>query len=800
MGVFGEKHTSLTREQKRQLIHQADTHKLRPTEVCDWVLATWGLRIARVTVYSILHKQRASLMAGHKDLYQSMQNSVQALQQQSSSTSTNTCLTTEDACLERDPTTGRINKYQANTAAAGKRTQSTSSSARSASVMTDFSSMPPVPSGEGARWEGQLKRVREPASVELDRAMVQFLKSSAAVDEHGRRLNDAELQSHALRLARTIPSASRMRCSFGWLRHFKRRLGVQWAADRLGRHRWIVEMDPFGSSNSNSSETALLPSSSLMSTSSLSASSAVITQTSADVTLSLGPSSAPNRSRRQGKVAKHEHGNNNQSSSSSHSQSHATPDQITVNSSSGNSSNDDDDDDEEEYHSSHELLGKEHDFTSPIPSSNAHNNNVLNNPFLTSASASAKHTRSTSTSTSASTASTSASYSNGSNLRHAQTHPSLDMHQQHQQQQHRLYSFSNESSPFSALGHFPSLASHNTLLNSYPSPLHSTPTPTSSHPSHTSSILDSFPNLFDSLPPLHNTSSSIPTVSSSHLFLNRTSASLNTDSSNKTTTTHLDANNPFGMSVDGGMRKVPSKDEAYDMLQSLLLYYEQDHHYIGEQQTLLLPRWIHQQRQIMSQSDESDPRLLWMRNTAAAAAAATASSTPSLSSSTSSPAPHPLSAQSLSHPHSNFPQHHHNTHYNSNNSIYHFSSQPQQQQQQQHPRALSQSSSPPPSPLSTASTNDPAGLDHFQLNSSTTDSTSIPSTCATTATSSTPTTASVGTSSFPSLTSSLEQQMFFAHQHALQQQFALHQQHQQQQQQQRQQQQQQQQAFMLSHQ
>lgn len=153
MGVFGEKHTSLTREQKRQLIHQADTHKLRPTEVCDWVLATWGLRIARVTVYSILHKQRASLMAGHKDLYQSMQNSVQALQQSSSlnasssPSSTISYSTAEDACLERDPTTGRINKYQ--TTAAGKRARSTSSSARSSSVMPDFSSMPTVPSGEG---------------------------------------------------------------------------------------------------------------------------------------------------------------------------------------------------------------------------------------------------------------------------------------------------------------------------------------------------------------------------------------------------------------------------------------------------------------------------------------------------------------------------------------------------------------------------------------------------------------------------------------------------------------------------
>ncbi|KAG0333760.1 hypothetical protein BG000_008911 [Podila horticola] len=73
------------------------------------------------------------------------------------------------------------------------------------------------------------------------------------------------------------------------------------------------------------------------------------------------------------------------------------------------------------------------------------------------------------------------------------------------------------------------------------------------------------------------------------------------------------------------MRKVPSKEEAYDMLQSLLLYYEQDHcshaHYVGEQQTLLLPRWIHQQRQIIamtgptSQSSstmESSKMMTWM--------------------------------------------------------------------------------------------------------------------------------------------------------------------------------------------
>lgn len=119
MGVFGEKHTSLTREQKRQLIHQADTHKLRPTEVCDWVQATWGLRIARVTVYSILHKQRASLMAGHKDLYQTVQNSLTGLTGSSSTStdaagqiSTNTHASAED-CLDRNKETGRVNKYRA---------------------------------------------------------------------------------------------------------------------------------------------------------------------------------------------------------------------------------------------------------------------------------------------------------------------------------------------------------------------------------------------------------------------------------------------------------------------------------------------------------------------------------------------------------------------------------------------------------------------------------------------------------------------------------------------------------------
>ncbi|KAF9117714.1 hypothetical protein BGX30_005221 [Mortierella sp. GBA39] len=326
MGVFGEKHTSLTREQKRQLIHQADTHKLRPTEVCDWVQATWGLRIARVTVYSILHKQRASLMAGHKDLYQTVQNSLTGLTGSSSTTTdaagrnlTNTHASAED-CLDRNKETGRVNKYRASpnknknknkdatTTANGcennsatpkttkaasrkasessqaKKATATSSSSnnintttisnntsgsssngkrdRSSSVASDGScsstSAAQDALGEvGTRWEGQLKRVREPASVELDRAMVEFLKSPASVDSQGRRLNDAELQSHALQLAQSIPSASRMRCSFGWLRHFKRRLGVQWAADRLGRYRWIVEMDR--QSGSASSSTASTP-------------------------------------------------------------------------------------------------------------------------------------------------------------------------------------------------------------------------------------------------------------------------------------------------------------------------------------------------------------------------------------------------------------------------------------------------------------------------------------------------------------------------------------------------------------
>lgn len=522
MGVFGEKHTSLTREQKRQLIHQADTHKLRPTEVCDWVQATWGLRIARVTVYSILHKQRASLMAGHKDLYQTVQNSLTGLTGSSTTTdaagqqiATNTHASAED-CLDRNKETGRVNKYRASpnknknktkdaatnakgsenntttiatattTKAASrkatgssqaKKATATSSSSnninasgsssngkrdRSSSVASDRScsstSTAQDALGEvGTRWEGQLKRVREPASVELDRAMVEFLKSPASVDSQGRRLNDAELQSHALRLAQSIPSASRMRCSFGWLRHFKRRLGVQWAADRLGRYRWIVEMDR--QSGSASPSTASTPALSFK-----------------DTAIKV----------------KQEH-------------------------------NDDDiaDDVDEEYHSTNEF------GETPSPKKRSR--------------------RSVS-------GSTAAPYNDSSILSIQSTAPQL----QHQ--------------------HSPQ------------------------------SILDSYPNLFGTLPPLH-----IPSSASTMGTISPLATTLDP----KLTTNGLAACAPstsaFGMSVDGKMRKVPTKEEAYEMLQSLLMYYEQDHSYIGEQQTLLLPRWIHQQRQIMQQIQENDPKMMWLR-------------------------------------------------------------------------------------------------------------------------------------------------------------------------------------------
>ncbi|KAG0073815.1 hypothetical protein BGZ92_003673, partial [Podila epicladia] len=653
MGVFGEKHTSLTREQKRQLINHADTHKLRPTEVCDWVLATWGLRIARVTVYSILHKQRASLMAGHRDLYQTMQNSINgAIAAASgsgygSSSFTNTQATSEDSCLDPSKSSGRVTKGRS-----GK---------RSRSISSDLPSLPSIESspGEGARWEGQLKRVREPASVELDRAMVEFLKSSASVDAHGRRLNDAELQSHALRLARGIPSASRMRCSFGWLRHFKRRLGVQWAADRLGRYRWIVEMDQ-----------SIRPS-----TSSPSSSTSVRVNAGTQAT-----STDAYKTRRQDSVKE----DNDLGRRRSYSQPPSSPESLQRD-------GEDDDEDDLEYHSSSELFGKESESvsSSSIPS---------------------KHTRSVSTSTSSTTASYSTTFSSQLNSRRS-TQDLLG---------HQPSSFALPSQTVSptSLAH----PSHSTFLNLHPSSL-------AQNGQQSPSILDSFPSLFDSLPPLN---SSIPTtVSSSQLLLNNNLAS------NLTNPLHLQSDtlnasdsksspSQFGMGVDGGMRKVPSKDEAYDMLQSLLLYYEQDHHYIGEQQTLLLPRWIHQQRQIMH-ADENDARIMWMRQ--------------------QSLVQPPLAVSPLT-PEVTHNHHHHHT-------------------------PASSAASPPLSPLSplsmsplgscattSATSSTGAGLEHF------------------------------GVSAFPSLTSTIEQQMFFAHQQALQQQFALHQQHQQQQQQRQQQQQQ----------
>ncbi|KAG0345089.1 hypothetical protein BG004_003971 [Podila humilis] len=689
MGVFGEKHTSLTREQKRQLINHADTHKLRPTEVCDWVLATWGLRIARVTVYSILHKQRASLMAGHRDLYQSMQNSINgAIAAASGSAygvSTNTHASSDDSCLDPDKSSGRVSK---GARSGGKGTRGISGD------LTTQASTETLSPGEGARWEGQLKRVREPASVELDRAMVEFLKSSASVDAHGRRLNDAELQSHALRLARGIPSASRMRCSFGWLRHFKRRLGVQWAADRLGRYRWIVEMDH-----------SIRPSSSSSSTPTIDASSS-------SSPLRVDAETQATSSPRQDTTGKEQVRRRRSRSYSQFQSSPETPQRpLDVNHGDNDS---DEEDDDLEYHSSSELFGKEAD----APSSTV--------------SPSSMHTRSSSTSTS----STNASYT---------TTTSTQLHSRHAQD-----ILSHNSTPSSAFAHqlasqplsTASLAhpAHSTFLNLHPTSLHSQHVSTSHH--QQPSILDSFPSLFDSLPALH--SSHIPTtVSSSQLLLNNTLASSLANPMNlhsdTLSSTPVDATNnndkintsQFGMSVDGGMRKVPSKDEAYDMLQSLLLYYEQDHHFIGEQQTLLLPRWIHQQRQIMH-SDENDSRMMWMRQQQQ-------QQQPSLATPTAMP-----SVVTQSHHH-----HHHHA-------------------------AASSTSSPPLSPLSPLLPMSP--LD----NRTTATSTAVNGSGL----------ERFGVNAFPSLTSTIEHQMFFAHQHALQQQFALHQQHQQQQQQQRQQQQQ----------
>ncbi|KAG9327004.1 hypothetical protein KVV02_006481, partial [Mortierella alpina] len=824
MGVFGEKHTSLTREQKRQLIHQADTHKLRPTEVCDWVLATWGLRIARVTVYSILHKQRASLMAGHKDLYQSMQS-----RSGTSDSFTNPHASIDDACLDRNADTGRVTKYRVG--AGSKRSRSASSSG----IVGDLPHPIQFPSqGEGARWEGQLKRVREPASVELDRAMVQFLKSPAAVDSHGRRLNDAELQSHALRLARTIPSASRMRCSFGWLRHFKRRLGVQWTADRLGRYRWIVEMDPSASATSPSPSTS--PSlTSVSSTSHIDGLSASPTASdatpfSADSGLLPGHGhhhhqsfhrrlSHP-QSQRQGKVKEELDDSDNRDTQL---RNHHQHQQLYA----YGPIQDNGTEDENGRQSSHELLGRDYDFSSQV--SNSISANAFTGPD--------RHMRTTSTSTSQ-------SYAPGLNLG-PQYQQQQQQHQQARPKQRRLYSFS-ESSPFEPLGvpfssasssipqptlHVPSSSlahpSHSTFLNLQPA-LSSLPSSSQQSQQSQQSILDSFPNLFDSLPPLHSSSTSSTSIAasvpSSQIILQSQQPLAPMTAAPSTSSVAVSAGtklspSPFGLTTDGGMRKVPNKDEAYEMLQGLLLYYEQDNHsYTGEQQTLLLPRWIHQQRQIMQHASEGDARLVWMRQQQAPSLASQpqphnqqsqaspSSSPPFLSSSAPQPSSpfsqqllslqtaaqtqhphHPLSAQSLSHPHSNFPQ---AQQYSPATSAAGVVPSP-------HNRASSLSSSPPLSPLSTASpatstitvasmsgstghggtpvsgsmglsspgggANGPAGLEHqhhqsFQVNSG-----------------------------YPSLTSSIEQQMFYAHQQVLQQQFALQHQHQQQMQQQQQQ-------------
>ncbi|KAF9279928.1 hypothetical protein BGZ68_007614 [Mortierella alpina] len=774
-------------------------------------------------------------MAGHKDLYQSMQG-----RSGTSDDFTNLNASIDDACLNRNTDTGRVTKYRVG--AGNKRSRSISSSG----LVGDLPHPIQFPSqGEGARWEGQLKRVREPASVELDRAMVQFLKSPAAVDSHGRRLNDAELQSHALRLARTIPSASRMRCSFGWLRHFKRRLGVQWAADRLGRYRWIVEMDPSASATSPSPSTS--PSLTSVSSTSridgLSASPTASDSTpfSADTGLSAGHGhhhqsfhrrlSHP-QSQRQGKVKEELDDSDNRDTQL---RNHHLHQQLYA----YGPTQDNGAEDESGRHSSQELLGRDYDFSIPV------SNSISANAFT----GTDRHMRSTSTSTSQTCAS---GLNLGSQYQQQQ--------QQHQArlQQRRLYSFS-ESSPFPPLGgpfssasssipqpalHVPSSSlahpSHSTFLN-LQSPLPSLPSGSQqSHQSQPSqqSILDSFPNLFDSLPPLHSSSSStistsIPaSVPSSQIILQSQQPLAPMSNSPSTSSVAVSAggklsSSPFALTTDGGMRKVPNKDEAYEMLQGLLLYYEQDNHnYTGEQQTLLLPRWIHQQRQIMQHTDEGDARMVWMRQQQQQQPSALASqqqqsyNQPSQASPSSSPpflsssAPgppspfsqqlvplqataqtqhphHPLAGQSLSHPHSNFPQAQQYSPATSATGIA-APSPPQH-------RASSHSSSPPLSPLSTASpatstitvasmngstghggtpvsgplglgspgsgANGPAGLDHphhssFQVSSA-----------------------------YPSLTSSIEQQMFYAHQQVLQQQFALQHQHQQQMQQQQQQQQ-----------
>ncbi|KAF9580246.1 hypothetical protein BGW38_003186 [Lunasporangiospora selenospora] len=749
MGVFGEKHTSLTREQKRQLIHQADTHKLRPTEVCDWVLATWGLRIARVTVYSILHKQRASLMAGHKDLYQSMQNGFSGTGTPTSSTKlgfTSLNYSSDDTCLGQNKAVGRINKYR------------TSSGANSANVGSDRSADGPM--GEGARWEGQLKRVREPASVELDRAMVAFLKSPSAVDAHGRRLNDAELQSHALRLAKTIPSASRMRCSFGWLRHFKRRLGVQWAADRLGRYRWIIEMDEDsnGDTQVSSAESPSLNEPGCANHSGMVSSSAV---TSASSALGMAHDaltppahhrlqahvSTPRQARAQGQAR----------SPSLQAGSHALVD--------------DDEDDDDEYHSSNEVPLNSHEAMVP--------HHVL--------APTDKHSRPAPQPASSATILSTTPYA-----------PIVDASQhvyRAPSEQLRLHAFTQTpNSPYSLSTVLtqsyptPSLIqpTHSPLLDfqsSQPSPHPQTPsasflhTPfptivpsTSEQQSTSPSILDSFPNLFESLPAIVSPTA-VP--SPHHVLLDNHRHSFSALSSSAPASISLSTVNKstgngsqtMGLNVDGSVRKIPTKGEAYEMLQSLLLYYEQDHYFLGEQQTLLLPRWIHQQRQIMHQASDNDPRLYWMRQENHPPASSTYGSE-------QGQAPRSLSYS---------PQQQQQQY------------QEQQEQEQTHRALSTASSSPPLSPLSTVS--------HAStLTPMTSHSTAAVGNTSSIVVSTGSTSTSSGlehlnASAFSSLTSTIEQQMFYAHHQALQQQFALQQQHQQQQHQQ----QQQQQSMLYSH-
>ena len=321
--------------------------------------------------------------------------------------------------------------------------------------------------------------MREPASVELDRAMVAFLKSPASVDSQGRRLNDAELQSHALRLAQSIPSASRMRCSFGWLRHFKRRLGVQWAADRLGKYRWIVEMDHHEGQSTTLSST------------------------------SSTPSPADNGV----KVKLEQDGS----------------ERVVYQGENGAEDDDEEDDVDEEYHSTHEFSP-----AAPSPKKRSRRSGPSDASQCFAAGV-----------LSTSTMMQQPQYSDSSILS-IQPTASLLQHQPYNQHQ----------------------------------PQHQSP----------QSIMDAYPSLFGSLSGLQ-LPGLMSTISPMATTLDPTK--LTSSTSTATLTAGSVPAAAFGMSVDGKMRKVPSKEEAYEMLQSLLMYYEQDHSYIGEQQTLLLPRWIH---------------------------------------------------------------------------------------------------------------------------------------------------------------------------------------------------------------